>query len=170
MPLPYTNAPAKLPDMVETTLAVALPLGGVTPDSTICVIRQQSLTRNRGEKSAVPTQTIVPTRTIVPNVPNSLRVTWYYPSRIRLPQSTRKGILLSLQWLSNEYASLSTLGTPLSEPIHTPTNPLMTLLANESNSAIRKPGQPQGDANSHQNDQRKRKRLYVLYHTRNRLG
>ncbi len=29
--------------MVETTLAVALALDGVTPDSTICVIRQQSL-------------------------------------------------------------------------------------------------------------------------------
>ncbi len=43
MPLPYTNAPIKPPDMVGATLAVALALGGVTPDSTICVIRQQSL-------------------------------------------------------------------------------------------------------------------------------
>ncbi len=44
MPLPYTNAPIKPPDMGGATLAVALALGGVTPDSTICVIRQQSLT------------------------------------------------------------------------------------------------------------------------------
>ncbi len=42
MPLPYTNAPIKPPDMGGATLAVALALGGVTPDSTICVIRQQS--------------------------------------------------------------------------------------------------------------------------------
>ncbi len=45
MPLPYTNAPIKPPDMGGATLAVALALGGVTPDSTICVIRQQSLER-----------------------------------------------------------------------------------------------------------------------------
>ncbi len=45
MPLPYTNAPAKLPDMGGATARVALASGGVTPDSTICVIRQQSLKR-----------------------------------------------------------------------------------------------------------------------------
>src|SRR3989442_9830239 len=43
MPLPYTNAPGKPPDMVGAILAIALASGGVMSDSIICVIRQQSL-------------------------------------------------------------------------------------------------------------------------------